>query len=57
MDMIGNDLEPNKKKMMSVLPLTQLLITLRFFAAGAFQQVDGDLFCISVELLREFLTF
>jgi hypothetical protein len=47
MDMIGNDLEPNQKKMMSVLLLTQLLITLRFFATGVFQQMDGDLFGIS----------
>lgn len=47
MDMLGNDLEPNQRKLMSVSPLNQLLITLRFFATGAFQQVNGDLFGIS----------
>lgn len=47
MDMLGNDLEPNQRKLMSVSPLNHLLITLRFFATGAFQQVSGDLFGIS----------
>uniref|UniRef100_A0A8W8L739 DDE Tnp4 domain-containing protein n=1 Tax=Magallana gigas TaxID=29159 RepID=A0A8W8L739_MAGGI len=39
MDMLGNDLEPNQRDLMSVSPLNHLLITLRFFATGAFQQV------------------
>lgn len=43
----GNALVPKQQKTVSVSPLQQLLITLRFYTTGTFQLVDGDLFGVS----------
>lgn len=47
MNMLGNELIPKQRKLLSVTPITQLLVTLYFLANGSFQLVDGDLFKIS----------
>lgn len=47
MQILGNALALKQQKRVSVTPLQQLLITLRFYTTGTFQLVDGDLFGVS----------
>ena len=44
MEILGNELNPTQRKLASVSPMNQLLLTLRFYATGTFQIVDADLF-------------
>jgi hypothetical protein len=41
-DLIGPDLEPATQRRKSISALNKILLTMRFFATGAFQQLVGD---------------
>ncbi|KAK5645964.1 hypothetical protein RI129_004428 [Pyrocoelia pectoralis] len=47
MHIIGPVIEPATKRNKAITALNQLLITLRFYATGSFQQTIGDLFRVS----------